>query len=82
MTRRPARITQAYPPRAMRADQAAAYLAMSRSTFLQLVADGTMPKPTRIGGMVMWDRLALDLAFDELSEVEQRPNSFDTILRR
>jgi len=41
-----------------------------------------MPKPTRIGGMVMWDRLALDLAFEELSEVGQgNPNSFDSVLQ-
>ena len=66
----------------MRANQAAAYLSMSRSSFLQLVAQGTMPKPTRIGGMVMWDRLALDLAFEELSEVGQgNPNSFDSVLQ-
>jgi len=72
----------AYPPRAMRANQAAAYLSMSRSSFLQLVAQGTMAKPSRIGGMVMWDRLALDLAFEELSEVGQgNPNSFDSVLQ-
>jgi predicted DNA-binding transcriptional regulator AlpA len=74
----------AYPPRAMRADRAAAYLSMSRSAFLGLVDAGTLPKPTRIGGMVLWDRLALDVAFEELVAVEgddgDRPNSFDKIV--
>jgi len=72
----------AYPPRAMRADRAAAYLSMSRSAFLQLVAQGLMPRPTRIGGMVLWDRLALDVAFEELKAVdpEEGPNSFDLVL--
>jgi predicted DNA-binding transcriptional regulator AlpA len=72
----------AYPPRAMRADRAAAYLSMSRSAFLELVAQGLMPKPTRIGGIVLWDRLALDVAFDELREVdpEEGQNSFDLVV--
>ncbi len=72
----------AYPPRAMRAERAAAYLSMSRSAFLQLVDQGMMPVPTRIGGMVLWDRLALDVAFDELKalELQKGPNSFDVIL--
>jgi len=71
-----------YPPRAMRADRAAAYLSMSRSAFLQLVAQGLMPRPTRIGGMVVWDRLALDVPFEELKAVEPEDgqNSFDRVL--
>lgn len=56
----------AYPPRAMRADRAAAYLDMSLSKFLKLVEDGRMPQPTRIDGMVSWDRLDLDVAYDKL----------------
>jgi predicted DNA-binding transcriptional regulator AlpA len=72
----------AYPPRAMRADRAAAYLSMSRSAFLELVDAGTLPKPTRVGGMVLWDRLALDIAFEELAAVEGEghPNSFDVVI--
>ena len=68
----------------MRADRAAAYLSMSRSTFLDLVDAGTLPKPTRIGGVVLWDRLALDVAFEELAAMEgegdDRPNSFDAVI--
>lgn len=73
----------AYPPRAMRADRAAAYLSMSRSAFLDLVVQGLMPPPTRVGGMVLWDQLALDVAFDELKAVdaEEGPNSFDLVVK-
>jgi predicted DNA-binding transcriptional regulator AlpA len=56
-----------YPPRAFRADRAAAYLGgMAKSTFLELVDEGLMPKGVPVKGMMMWDRLDLDAAFDEL----------------
>jgi predicted DNA-binding transcriptional regulator AlpA len=54
----------AYPPRAMRADRAAAYLSMSQSAFLRLVEEGLMPKPVKIKGMSTWDRLELDTAYE------------------
>jgi predicted DNA-binding transcriptional regulator AlpA len=57
----------AYPPRAMRAEQAAAYLSISRSLFLQLVDEDRMPKPTKIPGhdVATWDRYDLDAAYDD-----------------
>jgi predicted DNA-binding transcriptional regulator AlpA len=55
-----------YPPRGMRAERAAAYLDMSKSTFLELVDEGILPKPRRVRGIVVWDRLDLDSAFDDL----------------
>jgi predicted DNA-binding transcriptional regulator AlpA len=61
----------AYPPRAMRAERAAAYLAMSESTFLRLVAERTLPKPVKIRGMILWDRLDLDAAFNNLKAEEE-----------
>jgi predicted DNA-binding transcriptional regulator AlpA len=54
----------AYPPRAMRSDRAAAYLAMSQSTFLRLVEEKLLPEPVKIKGMVSWDRLELDAAYE------------------
>src|SRR6185436_18620119 len=66
-----------YPPRAMRAEHAAAYLSMSRSMFLQLVEEGTMPPPVRIKGMVTWDRLDLDAAYENF-----RASSENTVARR
>jgi predicted DNA-binding transcriptional regulator AlpA len=50
----------AYPPRAMRSDRAAAYLSMSESHFLKLVSEARLPKGKRLGGIVFWDRAALD----------------------
>jgi excisionase family DNA binding protein len=63
----------------MRADRAAAYLDLPKSTFLKLVEQGTMPKPKRKGGMIRWDRLELDAAFDDLSAVAEieAVNTFD-----
>jgi predicted DNA-binding transcriptional regulator AlpA len=58
----------AYPPRAMRAERAAAYLSMSPAAFLRLVDAGTMPAPVRVGGITMWDRLDLDAALDNLKD--------------
>jgi predicted DNA-binding transcriptional regulator AlpA len=50
----------AYPPRAMRASRAAAYLSMSETTFLDLVKAKRLPKGKKLNGMVFWDRLDLD----------------------
>jgi predicted DNA-binding transcriptional regulator AlpA len=58
----------AYPPRGMRADRAAAYVGMSKSMFLQLVEDGSMPRPKRKRGMTIWDRVELDEAFANLDD--------------
>jgi predicted DNA-binding transcriptional regulator AlpA len=60
----------AYPPRALRADRAAAYLSMSTAFFLELVEQGQLPQPKRIGkAFVFWDRADLD-AFVEQHESE------------
>ena len=56
----------AYPPRAMRAERAAAYLAMSTTTFYQLVSEGVLPNAIKVRGMALWDRCELDAAFDNL----------------
>lgn len=55
----------AYPPRAMRAERAAAYLDMSKSKFLELVDEGVMPPPVKYKGLVSWDRLDLDAAYED-----------------
>jgi predicted DNA-binding transcriptional regulator AlpA len=54
----------AYPPRAMRADRAAAYLDMSPASFLRLVDEKALPAGVHIKGMVVWDRFELDAAFE------------------
>lgn len=62
----------AYPPRALRAERAAAYLGMAESTFHKLVAQGVFPPPIKLGGMRLWDRLKLDAAFDNLKSEEEQ----------
>jgi hypothetical protein len=77
----------AYPPRAMKADRAAAYLDMSRSKFLELVEADRLPKPKVVDGIRIWDRLALDAAFNDFPDrgdddsVRGRRNTFDEVLR-
>jgi predicted DNA-binding transcriptional regulator AlpA len=58
------RLETVYPPRGMRADRAAAYLDMSESTFLTLVAEGELPPGIAVRGMTVWDRYELDGAFE------------------
>ena len=72
----------AYPPRALRAERAAAYLSMSTSRFLRMVADHELPEPVRMHGMVMWDRLELDEAFERWKEKQRkaRKNTFAAAL--
>lgn len=54
------------PRRGLRRDEAAIYIGVSSSKFDQLVQAGTMPRPRRVDGCVIWDIRALDLAFDAL----------------
>jgi predicted DNA-binding transcriptional regulator AlpA len=83
---RPARTisdSAAYPPRGMRGDRAAAYLGMSETTFLRLVAEKVFPPGIPIKGIVVWDRYDLDNAFENLKTgaVKKRPrNSMDELL--
>lgn len=72
----------AYPPRAMRAEQAAAYLSISKSLFLKLVEDGVIKPPTKIPGhdVSTWDRLDLDAVYEDWKHREG-PNE-NTVLKR
>jgi predicted DNA-binding transcriptional regulator AlpA len=60
-------------PRGLSRVQAAAYIGVSPSLFDEMVKDGRMPKPKRINGRVVWDRLQLDAAFAELPDAGE-PN--------
>jgi predicted DNA-binding transcriptional regulator AlpA len=71
----------AYPPRAMRAEQAADYLSMSRSMWLKLVDEGKMPKPIKIGAMTTWDRYDIDDAFEDLKRGNGEPSE-NTVHKR
>jgi len=70
-----------YPPRAMRLKRAAAYLDISPTTFLDLVHDGLLPQPTKIRGVVSWDRDDLDAAYDDWKAARKSENLAHKILR-
>jgi len=54
------------PPRGLRREEAAAYIGVSPSTLDKMIVEGRMPKPKRFGDRTIWDRHALDLAFEML----------------
>ena len=56
------------PPRGLRREEGAANIGVSPSKFDEMVADGRMPRPKRIDGRRVWDRLKLDEAFAALDE--------------
>ena len=58
----------AYPPRGMSRDEAARWIGVSATKFDEMVSDRRMPRPKRVDGRVIWDRLRLDAAFSDLSE--------------
>ena len=55
--------------------EAAAYVGVSASLFDRLVRDGRMPRPKRIDGRLVWDRLQLDAAFAALPDTAGVPDS-------
>ena len=58
-------------PRGLRRPQAAAYVGVGPTKFGEMVGDGRMPPPKHVDGCVIWDRYALDQAFDALGEEDQ-----------
>lgn len=61
----------AYPPVAMRTQEAARFLSMSKSKFLAMVEEGQLPQPRKIGRMNLWLTDELRDAALKLLEVEQ-----------
>lgn len=59
-----------YPPGALRADRAAAYLSLSTSKFLELVDQGRLPRGKKLDGIRFWVRRELD-EFIETYEGEE-----------
>jgi excisionase family DNA binding protein len=73
--------TMSYPPRGLSRDEAARYIGVGVTKFDEMVADGRMPRPKRIDGRVVWDRLKVEAAFTDLPE-ERVLNPLDRILER
>ena len=65
-TRERGPVAASYPPRGMRRIEAARYVGIGTTTFDAWVADGRLPAGVKEGGVVLWDRLALDAAMDAL----------------
>ena len=63
-------------PKGLRREQAAIYVGMSPSLFDQAVERGDMPRPKVYNSCVLWDRQALDAAFEALPE-KPRINTWD-----
>lgn len=58
----------AWPPRGLSREQAARHVGVGVTKFDEMVADGRMPRPKRIDGRVVWDRVAIEAAFTDLPE--------------
>jgi predicted DNA-binding transcriptional regulator AlpA len=71
--------TIAYPPRGMSRDEAGRYIGVGVTKFDKMVADGRMPRPKRVDGRVIWDRLKVEAAFTDLPE-EKPVNPLDRML--
>jgi predicted DNA-binding transcriptional regulator AlpA len=69
----------AYPPRGPSRDEAARYVGVGATKFDEMVADGRMPRPKRVDGRVIWDRLKIEAAFSDLPE-DTKVNPLDRIL--
>ena len=72
--------TLAYPPRALRADRAAAYLDIGTSTFLRLVDAGRLPPGKKLAGIMFWDRVSLDNFVERFEGEQDKVNPWDTFL--
>ena len=76
MSRRPAIATTAeaerpewsFAPRGLRREMAAGYVGISPSLFDVWVSKGLMPQPKHQDGVVVWDRIRLDAAFEALPD--------------
>ena len=55
-------------PRGLQREIASRYVGVSPTKFDEMVADGRMPGPKRVDGRKVWDRRALDIAFDALPD--------------
>lgn len=54
--------------RGLKREDAAFYVGVSPATFDQMVQDGRMPKPKRVGKRTIWDRRQLDISFEVLPD--------------
>lgn len=58
-------------PRGLSRVWSAAYIGVGPSLFDAMVDDGRMPRPKRINGRTVWDRVEIDFAFDALPHKDE-----------
>ena len=63
-----------YPPRALDLAAAARYLGLTPTAFSAMVRVGQLPSARQLGVTAVWDRMALDAAFEAASADEVQPN--------
>ncbi|MGE4063609.1 MAG: helix-turn-helix transcriptional regulator [Rhodospirillaceae bacterium] len=69
-------------PRGLSRVQAAAYVGISPGLFDQLVAEGRFPKPLQFHSRLVWDRVALDGAFEtQINGGQDSANYWDRVLK-
>jgi hypothetical protein len=66
-------------PRGLSRVQAAEYIGVGVTKFDEMVDDGRMPKPKRIDGRNVWDRIQLDEAFAALDDAAGPKNEWDDL---
>ena len=71
------RLPLSLAPRGLSRGQAAAYIGVGVTKFDQMVDDGRMHRPKRIDGRLVWDRVKLDEAFEELDDDRGTKNEWD-----
>jgi len=64
-------------PRGLSRVQAAEYIGVGVTKFDEMVGDGRMPRPKRIDGRNVWDRIKLDEAFAALEDEAGQKNEWD-----
>jgi hypothetical protein len=69
-----------YAPRGLSREEAARYVGVGATKFDELVVGRRMPKPKRVDGRIIWDRIALDAAFSELPD--DGGNKIELLARR
>jgi predicted DNA-binding transcriptional regulator AlpA len=71
------RLPLSLAPRGLSRVQAAEYVGVGVTKFDQMVDDGRMPRPKRIDGRLVWDRVKLDEAFEVLDDDRGPMNEWD-----
>jgi predicted DNA-binding transcriptional regulator AlpA len=67
------------PPRGLSRVQAAEYIGVGTTKFDEMVSDGRMPRPKRIDGRTVWDRIKLDEAFAGLDDGDSDGNEWNRL---